>query len=130
MVMIEAMASGTPVLATLRGSVPEIVCDGVTGFLREEGYALAEAASRLTELDRRACRAHVEACFSVEAMTRAYLRVISAAVHGPRTLRPSRARRVDLVPVADAAVAAAGPLGNGRAPLYPVPGMDAAPDTG
>jgi glycosyltransferase involved in cell wall biosynthesis len=95
MVMIEAMACGTPVLATPRGSVPEVVADGVTGFVREGPAALAEAAGRLGEIDRRACRRRVAERFSAEAMTAAYERVIAATLRRPRrdAPRPGRWRR-------------------------------------
>jgi Glycosyltransferase len=72
LVMIEAMACGTPVIAFDCGSVPEIVEDGVTGFIvRDEGEALA-AIERLPELDRRRIRARFEERFSAETMARNY----------------------------------------------------------
>ncbi len=104
MVMIEAMACGTPVIAYNRGSVPEIVKDGVTGFIVEpeeddqkrfnllasdkkvkpfqvesswvikkrgvEG--LVEAVGRIVDIDRAACRRHVEEHFTVEKMVEGY----------------------------------------------------------
>ena len=76
MVMVEAMACGTPVLATPRGSVEEVVVDGETGFIREEPEALAEAAGRLGEIDRHRCRAHVASHFTAETMCDGYERVI------------------------------------------------------
>jgi glycosyltransferase involved in cell wall biosynthesis len=75
LVMIEAMACGTPVVATPRGAVPEIVVDGETGFLVPvEGYADAavEAIKRAGDLDPRALRRRVEERFSSEAMVSAY----------------------------------------------------------
>jgi glycosyltransferase involved in cell wall biosynthesis len=56
LVMIEAMSTGTPVVATSRGSVPEIVEDARTGFIRDDLEELAEALGRATDLDRAACR--------------------------------------------------------------------------
>ena len=70
--MAEAMACGTPVLALRRGAVPEVVADGVTGFVRDTLEELAEAAERVPELDRRRCRARVEARFSAAAMADGY----------------------------------------------------------
>ena len=71
--VVEAMACGTPVIAVARGSMPELVADGRTGFLvRDEGGAAA-AVGRLGELDRAACRAEVAARFTVERMAREYL---------------------------------------------------------
>jgi glycosyltransferase involved in cell wall biosynthesis len=91
MVMIEAMASGTPVLATPCGSVPEVVRDGVTGFVRADVDALAACVARLDEIDRAACRAHVAGRFSADAMADAYERVMVAALHDRRTVRTARA---------------------------------------
>ena len=80
MVMIEAMACGTPVLATRHGAVPEVVADGITGFVRETPDELVEAVGRLHEIDRRACRQRVAECFSAEAMTASYERLARAEV--------------------------------------------------
>jgi glycosyltransferase involved in cell wall biosynthesis len=68
LVMVEAMACGTPVLATTRGSVPEVVIDGVTGFVRDDLGELARCVEHLDEIDRRRCRAHVAQHFSASAM--------------------------------------------------------------
>ena len=70
--MTEAMACGTPVLALRRGSVPEVVEDGVTGFVRDSEEELAEVAAEVTRLSRRACRDRVERLFSIDAMTDGY----------------------------------------------------------
>jgi len=64
LVMIESMATGTPVIAFRNGSVPEVVQDGVTGIICEDIDAAAEAAWRAKELDRRECRRRVERHFS------------------------------------------------------------------
>ncbi len=68
MVMIEAMACGTPVLATPCGSVPEVVVDGVTGFVRPTVEELIAAAREVDRLDRRACRRHVVDRFAPDSM--------------------------------------------------------------
>jgi len=73
LVMIEAMACGTPVIAYDCGSVPEVIEDGLTGFIvRGEDEAIA-AAQRLGDLDRRAIRSRFETRFSAIAMARRYL---------------------------------------------------------
>ena len=60
----EAMACGTPVIATRRGSMPELIVDGVTGFLIDDAACAPAAIARLSEIDRAACRRHAEARFS------------------------------------------------------------------
>src|SRR4051794_284086 len=55
--MVEAMATGTPVIAYKAGSVPEVVVDGVTGFVSETVHGMVEAVGRIGSIDRRACRA-------------------------------------------------------------------------
>src|SRR3546814_17422785 len=72
MVLIEAMASGTPVLAFREGSVPEIVIDGVTGFIVDSVGAMVQAVERIEHIDRRKCRRHVEECFSMGRMAERY----------------------------------------------------------
>ncbi len=75
LVMIEAMACGTPVIAWERGSAPEVVEDGVTGFIvRSEAEACA-AVARLPELDRATIRARFQERFSALAMARRYLEI-------------------------------------------------------
>lgn len=72
MVLVEAMACGTPVLATNRGAVAEIVRDGVTGFVRDTTAELALMINRIGEIDRAACRRHVADHFSSAALVRSY----------------------------------------------------------
>jgi glycosyltransferase involved in cell wall biosynthesis len=83
MVMIEALACGTPVIAFPEGSAPEIVVDGESGFLVEDESEMATAVGRLSELDPRRCRATVQARYDVELVTdayeSAYRQVIAAA---------------------------------------------------
>ncbi len=90
MVLVEAMATGTPVIAFNRGSVAEIVNDGATGFIVEDSgpsragpwrikkrgiEGLVEAVNRIGEIDRRACRKHVQENFTIEHMVAGYEKV-------------------------------------------------------
>jgi glycosyltransferase involved in cell wall biosynthesis len=72
LVMIEAMACGTPVIAYPSGSVPEVVEDGVTGFIVENEEEATAAVHRLDELDRKKIRARFEQRFSAKRMARQY----------------------------------------------------------
>jgi glycosyltransferase involved in cell wall biosynthesis len=80
MVMIEALASGTPVVALRRGAVPEIVEDGVTGFIRDEPAELPTAIERASEIDPDTCRRVVEKRFSLETMAGGYEQVYVGAI--------------------------------------------------
>jgi glycosyltransferase involved in cell wall biosynthesis len=78
--LIEALACGTPVLGARMGSIPEIVVDGTTGFLCD---SVADAVARvpaLATLERRACRARVEATFTVDHMLDRYLGAYARAL--------------------------------------------------
>ena len=75
LVVIESMACGTPVIAFNCGSVPEIMEDGVTGFVVETVEEAAAAVRRLDALPRHVIRARFEKRFSVEAMARAYVKI-------------------------------------------------------
>ncbi len=71
--VIEAMACGTPVIASNRGSMPELIEHGVTGFLVDSLDGAVEAIARCAEIDRAACRAAVAARFTVDRMADRYL---------------------------------------------------------
>jgi glycosyltransferase involved in cell wall biosynthesis len=73
--MIEAMACGTPVIAYPRGSVPEVVVDGRTGFIAATADEMADAVKRLDQIERAECRAHVERHFTVANMADGYEKV-------------------------------------------------------
>jgi glycosyltransferase involved in cell wall biosynthesis len=90
LVMIEAMACGTPVIAFNRGAVSEIVRNGVTGFVVENVDQAVRAVARVAELDRRTIRAIFERYFSVEVMAANYetaYATVLAGRRGPRSLR-------------------------------------------
>lgn len=71
--VVESMACGTPVLAHARGSMNELIQEGVNGFLMEEGADAREALAKVAALDRAAVRASVQERFSVARMVDAYL---------------------------------------------------------
>src|SRR3954451_6773109 len=75
MVMIEAMASGTPVVAMRRGSVPEVVKHGSTGWICDDPAELPAALLRSGELDPAVCVAYARSAFGADRMARRYERV-------------------------------------------------------
>jgi len=83
LVMVEAMACGTPVVALRAGSVPEVVEDGVTGFVRDDLAELPDAIERADALDPGACRQRVVERFDVPVMTDGYERVYRRLAGGP-----------------------------------------------
>jgi glycosyltransferase involved in cell wall biosynthesis len=86
LVMIEAMACGTPVVAFRRGSVPELIEDGITGFIVENVEQAVAALPKLESFDRQRCRQTFERRFSVTRMTEEYLRVYQRVIEGPRVM--------------------------------------------
>jgi glycosyltransferase involved in cell wall biosynthesis len=72
LVVAEAMAAGAPVIATPRGSLPELVENGVTGFLAESDEELAACLRRVGEIDRAACRRRGETLYSADRMVSDY----------------------------------------------------------
>ena len=103
LVMIEAMACGTPVIAFRRGSVSEVMEDGATGFIVDDIEQAVRAVGRLDELSRRRCREVFEERFSAARMARDYLAVYrglaehAAGGNGRGGGRHSVAARVPLV---------------------------------
>ena len=75
LVMIEALACGTPVVAYRRGSVPEVLSDGQTGFIVDDIEGATAAVRRLSGLDRHACRESFERNFTAARMANDYVRV-------------------------------------------------------
>ena len=72
-VMAEALACGTPVLGFRRGSVPEVVEHGVSGLVVDDLDQMVAAVDHLAGIDRRDCRARIQACYSQTAVAEAYL---------------------------------------------------------
>jgi glycosyltransferase involved in cell wall biosynthesis len=86
MVMVEAMACGTPVIAFAAGAASELVIDGVTGYLVDDEAAMAAAVGRLGDLQPRDCRSWVAAHLDVGVVATAYAGAYRAAVAGQRPM--------------------------------------------
>ena len=82
MVVVEAMAAGTPVLAYPRGSMPELIQHGETGFLPPDEDAMVEAVRSAGRIDRRRCRAWASERFTVARMVDGYETVYQNIIHG------------------------------------------------
>jgi glycosyltransferase involved in cell wall biosynthesis len=103
MVMVEAMACGTPVVALRRGSVPEVVDHGRTGLVVDRPEQLTEAIRRVEAVSRAACRRHVERRFDVPVMADGYERAFRSVLSRraqvqapPPTLGPRRLAHEDV----------------------------------
>jgi glycosyltransferase involved in cell wall biosynthesis len=82
LVMIEAMACGTPVIAFNRGSVPEVVDEGVTGFVVEDEMGAVGAVDRLSQLSRERIRERFEERFTARRMALDYLAAYRGLIEG------------------------------------------------
>ena len=80
MVMVEAMACGTPVVALSNGSVPEVVVDGSTGVVVDHEHELPAAIERARGLDPADCRRHAEESFGIDAMAAGYEEIYRSVV--------------------------------------------------
>ncbi len=84
MVMVEAMACGTPVIATRSGAAPEIVDDGTVGYLCSSEDALVEALGKVASLERERCRSYVAERFSLKRMVRQHVRFYEELLDGSK----------------------------------------------
>jgi glycosyltransferase involved in cell wall biosynthesis len=92
LVMIEAMAAGTPVIAWGQGSVPEVIDDGISGVIVSSLQEAVEAVERIRSMDRRAVRESFESRFTASRMAANYIRTFEGLVQGsgrPSTLARS-----------------------------------------
>ena len=87
LVMIEAMACGTPVIAFRRGSAPEVIDDGVSGFLVDDVSQATGAARRIAQLDRTQARVAFERRFDIERTAREYVQIYRGLVPAEETRR-------------------------------------------
>jgi glycosyltransferase involved in cell wall biosynthesis len=105
LVMAEAMACGTPVIAYRRGSVPEIIEEGVTGFIVHDLEEAVRAAEQILTLDRWRCRQRFEERFSAARMARDYLasyqRLVEAALAPQAAVIPDVSQAIPPVPRAE-----------------------------
>jgi glycosyltransferase involved in cell wall biosynthesis len=92
LVMIEAMACGTPVIAFRRGSVPEVIDDGVTGFIVDDIEQSLHALDKVLHFDRQRCRRVFEERFSVTRMAEDYLKIYERLLE---VKKQSRLRRLN-----------------------------------
>lgn len=86
-VVPEALACGTPVITTTRGSMPELIRNGINGFLVDDEEDMVRMLHRISELSHRACRDDAEARFSSDIMVENYLGVLRSLVNGAQTER-------------------------------------------
>jgi glycosyltransferase involved in cell wall biosynthesis len=93
LVMVEAMACGTPVIGLRRGGVPEVVADGATGFVVDTVEEMAAAVRRLPALSRAACRDRVAALYSDGALVEGCLRIYAELIAQVRGLADAAATR-------------------------------------
>lgn len=75
LVMIEALASGTPVIAFRRGSVSEVIMEGETGFIVDDIEGAVEGVNKIGQIDRACCRAEFETRFTDRRMAEDYLKL-------------------------------------------------------
>ncbi len=80
--MVESMACGTPVIAFARGSIPEIIRDGETGYIVEDIEGAINAVAAVRTIDRSVCRTDVEKRFTSTRMARDYVRVYQEILNG------------------------------------------------
>jgi glycosyltransferase involved in cell wall biosynthesis len=83
LVMVEALACGTPVVAFPEGAAPEVVADGRTGFLVQDEEEMAAAALRASAIDPAACRGHVLARFNAARVAERYADVYRRVAERP-----------------------------------------------
>ena len=82
--VVESMVCGTPVVAYARGSMPEVVDEGVTGFLVHTVEQAVDAVTRVAGLDRAGCRARARQRFGADRMVTDYLAVYDELIRRPR----------------------------------------------
>ena len=82
--LVESMACGTPVIAFDRGSMPEIIRHGETGYIVDDIEGAINAVASVSSINRSTCRADVEKCFSSSRMARDYVRVYDTILNGER----------------------------------------------
>ena len=93
LVMIEAMACGTPVIAFRQGAVPEVMAEGISGYIVSSVEEAVSAVARIDAIDRRACRQYFETHFSARRMAADYLAVYRRLIEARETRAQQQAER-------------------------------------
>ena len=86
--VVESMACGTPVIAYDRGSMPELIQDGISGFIVDDLDAAVQAVGKINTLDRRVCREDVEKRFTSQRMAREYMGIYQRILDERENYRP------------------------------------------
>ena len=86
--VVESMACGTPVIAFRRGSMPELIRDGSTGFIVDDVDAAVQAVGRIDTIDRRVCRDEIEQRFTCQRMAHEYVGVYHKILEDRENYRP------------------------------------------
>lgn len=96
MVMIESMACGTPVIVFPQGAAPEIVTDGLTGFVVNNEDEMVEAVGKVDQINRRACKFEVETRFSMKRMVQDHVDFYEKAIAESHTPTVVETEQIDL----------------------------------
>jgi glycosyltransferase involved in cell wall biosynthesis len=96
LVLIEAMACGTPVLAYRRGSIPEVIEHGVTGLISDNLDEMTAQVQEIPSMDRRRCREVFDERFTVEQMVRNYVQLYHHVINEPSAFPGQKTRRLAL----------------------------------
>ena len=126
--MIEAMACGTPVIAWRNGSVPEVIEEGVSGFVVDSVKEAVQAVGRVANLSRYRCRSVFEERFDAARMARDYLEVYRRLVHaGPNRALPRADHRLQPALSLAGRTYPPGALPRVNSPALEADGTDAGP---
>lgn len=90
LVMTEAMSCGTPVIAWNKGSVPEVIQDGTTGFIVKDVNGMVKAIQNIDKINRNECRKRAEMFFSVQKMVTGYEKVYMKVIEDQRAMLKKR----------------------------------------
>ncbi len=125
LVLIEALACGTPVLAYRRGSIPEIIEHGTTGFVSENLSEMVAAVERLGEIDRQRCRASFDQRFTADRMARDYVALYERIIEARAAVTTPKLHALGAHLLFDGAMTGASNEHSQEGPLHMVGGTHA-----
>ena len=125
LVLIEALACGTPVLAYRRGSIPEIIEHGTTGFVSDNLSEMVAAVERLGEIDRQRCRASFEQRFTAGRMARDYVALYERIIEERMAVTTAKIHALGAGLLFEGAISGAANGHSQDAPLHMVGGTHA-----